>query len=94
MQQDYWFKRRRYGYGWIPSTWQGWAVLGLYLVLLFGFATAFLQAPEEVSQRETGLFTIFLAVSTATLLIICFKKGPKPKWRWGQTSKDNPLEDM
>jgi hypothetical protein len=30
----YWFPAKRYGYGWsVPTTWQGWLVLAVYVVL-------------------------------------------------------------
>jgi len=34
-QRKYWFPAKRYGWGWgIPSTWQGWLVLGAFAVLV------------------------------------------------------------
>ena len=31
----YWFPRKKRGFGWgLPVTWQGWLVLGTYLVLV------------------------------------------------------------
>ena len=32
MERKPWFKPKRFGYGWTPASWQGWAVT---LVLLF-----------------------------------------------------------
>ena len=31
-----WFRRKKYGWGWTPSTWQGWTVVGF--ILLVGVA--------------------------------------------------------
>lgn len=32
----YWFKRKRYGYGLTPSTWQGWlTIFGFLLFIIF-----------------------------------------------------------
>lgn len=25
-----WFGNKRYGYGWVPNTWQGWMLVGIY----------------------------------------------------------------
>jgi hypothetical protein len=34
-QPRYWFPAKRYGWGWgLPSTWEGWVVLAVYLALL------------------------------------------------------------
>ncbi|HVL49935.1 MAG TPA: hypothetical protein VM754_00340 [Actinomycetota bacterium] len=90
---NYWFKRRRYGYGWVPVARQGWLVVAGYLVLVVAMALAFLDAPEEVQGRELGLFLVFVAVATFGLIRICLVKGPKPHWRWGPTPEDDPAED-
>lgn len=34
-EKKFWFKRKRYGYGWAPSTWQGWLVIAVYVVGIF-----------------------------------------------------------
>ena len=31
MSKKYWFKAKQYGWGWSPSSWQGWAVICLYI---------------------------------------------------------------
>ena len=34
-QSRYWFPAKRYGWGWgFPTTWQGWLVIALYVVLI------------------------------------------------------------
>ena len=32
----YWFKRKLYGWGWTPATWQGWFAIGVYVLLILG----------------------------------------------------------
>ena len=32
--EGYWFKRKLYGWGWTPATWQGWLVLAVFVVLM------------------------------------------------------------
>ena len=92
-ENSYWFKRRRYGYGWVPVTWQGWLVLAGYLVLVVAMAFAFLDAPEEVQGRELGLFLLFVAIASFGLIRLCLVKGPRPRWRWGRAPEDDPVED-
>lgn len=84
--KNYWFKRRRYGYGWFPTTWQGWAVIGVYLVGMIAIATA--------AEENPSVVILFLILLTAGLLTVTYQKGPKPKWRWGKTEHDNPEEDF
>ena len=83
----YWFKRRRYGYGWIPVRWQGWAVLTVYLIVIIS------SANELEKGEDTLLYVIMLALSTISLLVIARDRGPRPKWRWGKSPDDNPNED-
>lgn len=70
-----WFKAKRYGWGWFPSTWQGWVIVLVYILIVFG-ATKLLP---NVLYLE-----IVIAVSTILLLLICYKTGEKPRWRWGK----------
>ena len=91
---SYWFKRRRYGWGWIPVTWQGWLVVAGYLVLVVALAPAFLDAPQADQARELGFFLLFVAMATGGLIQISLLKGPRPRWRWGRKPDDNPDEDF
>ena len=34
---DKWFKRRKFGWGWTPVTWQGWLTIGMLIFGLFYF---------------------------------------------------------
>lgn len=92
--EKYWFKRRRYGYGWTPVTWQGWTAITFYLLLVALGALALSQAPPEMLFIEAGIYAISVVVGAAVLLIVSSKKGPKAKWRWGKTKNDNPREDF
>ena len=70
-----WFKRKSYGWGWTPCTWQGWVIV---LVWVIFFSTAIVLFDHE------GLKNIlFIILSTGLLIYICYKKGEKPKWQWG-----------
>lgn len=77
-RDEYWFPAKRFGWGWgLPNSWQGWLVLVLYLVAL-GLLALFLPPAEN-----EPLFAIGVAVSTAILLAVCWRKGAPPRWRWG-----------
>lgn len=94
MSRQFWFKRRRYGYGWIPVTWQGFAVLFGYVAAVIVASFAFLgDVPENEYRAEVGYYLIFVALLTVTLLRITHKKAPKAQWRWGKKESDNPEED-
>jgi hypothetical protein len=31
--EQYWFKRKAYGWGCVPATWQGWLTLGVFFII-------------------------------------------------------------
>lgn len=77
-----WFKRKLFGWGWTPVTWQGWLVIAIYVGLLALFA---LTIDENSPAREIALTFILPSLFLTILLIrICYRKGEKPKWQWGR----------
>ena len=79
----YWFPAKRHGWGWgFPSSWQGWVVLGLYVVLVVLGAFALLP----LLKHPAVYFSVYLgyvAILTGLFLAICWWKGEPPRWRWG-----------
>ena len=76
--RKYWFPAKRYGWGWgLPATWQGWAVLLVYLALVLG------GIPLH-STRGTLVYVAYVLVLTAALIVICWLTGERPRWRWGE----------
>ena len=79
--EGYWFKRKLYGWGWTPVTWQGWVVTVGYvgLVLLFTLTV------DTSSTMQDTMFTFLLPVTflTITFFRIARRKGEKPRWQWG-----------
>lgn len=77
-----WFAPRRYGIGSGPPVrWQGWAVLGAYLVLL-GLASL-------VIRYSWAGYVSIVTMLTACLMVICARttKGGW-RWRWGDSDDD------
>lgn len=75
-----WFKRKKYGWGWTPTSWQGWAV-----TLIYGFSIGFYVGwTHSMKNFSPKVFGILCVVTTMAFLAIAFKKGPKPKWQWGK----------
>lgn len=88
--KGYWFKRKHYGWGWVPVKWQGWLFLGIYVaaVILFGATIDKNSPPDEI------VFTFFLPVFllTVALIRICYRQGEKPRWQWGFPKEENSNE--
>lgn len=79
MEKKLWFRRKKYGYGWTPINWQGWAVIIIW-VIFFYFVTSKMD-------HEWLKNVVVIILMTGVLIYICYKKGEKPKWQWG-TNKD------
>ena len=72
--EGYWFKRKLYGWGWIPVKWQGWVVIFIWLLF---FTFIILKLEYHWLAR-----LIFIILSLAVLILICYKKGEKQVWEW------------
>lgn len=70
----YWFRAKRYGYGWgFPSTWEGWLVFALFLALVIGTGALLPGAALPVTL-----------VAAVGLIAVSYWKGEPPRWRWGK----------
>jgi hypothetical protein len=76
--REIWFPAKRYGWGWgLPCAWQGWVVLLAYLVMLtIGVLTI-------DPGRQHALFIGWVAGWTILLCAVCWVKGERPRWHWG-----------
>ncbi len=81
-----WFVARRYGYGWTPATKEGWLVLLLYLLAVWGAYECQYTRDASGTMDDFILYRFLPQVFglTLMLLVICFLKGEKPRWRWGK----------
>lgn len=89
--EGYWFKRKLYGWGWTPVTWQGWVLTLGYIVCLLLLA---LTIDESAPNKEVWLrFMLPLVALTAIFIRIAYTKGEKPKWQWGLPNKYKDNQD-
>ncbi len=80
--QGLWFKRKLYGWGWTPATWQGWAVIGIFLVSIM-LDSFMLDASAEPSTTQMTLFFAKITLSVAALLLILLQNRRKTKMAMG-----------
>ena len=83
-----WFKTKRYGWGWVPITWEGWLSVAVFVVLQVANA----QRLELMSNSPSDTVVIFLVETTLlviALVALCYWKGEKPSWRWGDRDEHN-----
>jgi len=75
--EGYWFKRKLYGWGWVPVKWQGWFVIAIGIaILMFGMYIG------ETDDAPGAAFLGFI-IMVALILLFGFWKGEKPRWQWG-----------
>lgn len=83
----YWFKRKLYGWGWVPVKWQGWVIILAFIgiLLLNGIYFASKVSPNgDPTTLDLSLFFGVIVVLIIFIFWICYKKGERPKWSWGR----------
>ena len=80
-----WFKRKIYGWGWTPATWQGWLVILVYAVSIS--ILSIIKEEEIAGDPNSGsnflTFALPIIILTTLLIIIAYKFGEKPRFQWG-----------
>lgn len=88
--KGYWFKNKRYGYGWTPARWPGWIVLGMYLNLVIWLV---IYADRNLLfEVEPSRFVLLILVATLLLITVCWRTGEPLKWNWGNKEDDTKSE--
>lgn len=84
--QGFWFKRKLYGWGWTPAKWQGWLVISIYILFVIFFSFS-IDKNTTPNQFPSDFFIPFIAL-TLLLILIIYRTGEKPGWRWGSREED------
>jgi len=82
-----WFKRKLYGWGWYPVSWEGWSVTIFYIGIIILLYTAVYNSNSTTEWAL--LFLLPVAILTSTFIRIAYKYGETPKWQWGKKREDN-----
>ena len=88
---EFWFVPKRYGYGAVPVTWEGWAVVAVFVAIVIAFAVIYRR------RKTAGLSNVrpwvALIASTVVFVWICAVKTDGTwAFRWGQGSPVVSLE--
>lgn len=95
--EEYWFKRKVFGWGWAPATWQGWATTLIFVGFVIWNAvhlSARAEAGIELSQQEMTDFFLRIGIATLALIVIAWKTGESPRWMWGFPKKGGEQEEF
>ncbi len=79
--KGYWFKRKLYGWGWVPVRWQGWLVI-IISAAIFGAGIYIGETDDAPGAALLGLLAMI-----AILIFFGYWKGEKPRWQWGLKDK-------
>ncbi|PIR77937.1 MAG: hypothetical protein COU28_04330 [Candidatus Magasanikbacteria bacterium CG10_big_fil_rev_8_21_14_0_10_36_16] len=88
-----WFKRKLYGWGWVPVKWQGWFIILIFLGFILWTGHSLGASNQEPTLNELDWFFAKIAIAVFLLLFICYKKGEKPRWQWGIPKKDDSVQN-
>jgi len=82
----YWFRRKVFGWGWIPVRWPGFLVVVAYVL---GLVSIFRKIDAGSHSASDTLYGVFVPFVLLTLVLICigYWKGERPKWQWGLPEK-------
>lgn len=85
--EGYWFKRKLWGWGWVPVTKNGWYVIALYVLGVLSLAREMDKHSHSISDVFVKL-SVPVVVLTVFLIIICYQTGERPGWQWGFPRKN------
>ena len=85
--KHWWMVTKSYGWGWVPSTWQGWYILLLYIggVLETLSISLVLTRLDPLASSWFVISGLFL--QTVVFFMVSLATGEKPRWRWGKKRK-------
>jgi isopentenyl-diphosphate delta-isomerase len=81
-----WFRAKRYGWGWYPVSWEGWLIIAIFVAVLTLHALLSVSETVEPTNNEIYWFFVRTSILVFLLIYICYRRGEKPRWRWGDTS--------
>lgn len=80
--EGYWFKRKVYGWGWVPANLKGWISTFIFMLAVI-FLGMSLSLKGEPSNIDLILFFGELIMLILVIFGVCYKTGERPKWSWG-----------
>ncbi|MCW1930080.1 MAG: hypothetical protein KIH62_002065 [Candidatus Kerfeldbacteria bacterium] len=86
-----WFRAKRFGYGWYPSTWEGW------LVVIFGLAIVAVIVALNGAADDIRIITHVATPVFIVVIVLCYityLTGETAHWNWSweKTKREKELE--
>ena len=84
-----WFRRKRWGYGWTPASWEGWVASLVYVgAVAVALAVMLGTRSDEHSVRAWIVFLVFVGCLTALFVLFC-KAKTDGDWHWRDGREPN-----
>lgn len=77
MSEPEWFAPKRYGFGAVPITWQGWALVCGYVAILVG-------ARFVLRDTLAGYLSVAAMVTVVFIVVSARTTRGGWRWRWGE----------
>jgi uncharacterized membrane protein AbrB (regulator of aidB expression) len=91
MGNEFWFRPKTFGYGATPTTWQGWAVIAGYGLVILGCVAAMYLRKESLPTIASSI--VIMIVATVTMVAVCVQKTDGAwHWSWGATENSGKSE--
>jgi hypothetical protein len=84
MTHEFWFKPKTYGYGAVPTTWEGWAVVATYVAILTICVVAATIRAEPLAARISAIAAVIIATVAMTITVVRKTDGA---WGWNAGAK-------
>ena len=81
----YWFKPKRFGWGFTPISWEGWIATAIVVIILLFIAYTNNFYTENITNKDITFFILELAIIIYFIIKI-FKPRTQGevKWNWGR----------
>lgn len=75
-EKNFWFKAKRFGWGWYPATREGWIITAMFIVASLLVIRMNADTPE--------LIVVHMGILVAALVVVAWRTGERPMLRWGR----------
>jgi hypothetical protein len=81
----YWFKSKKFGWGFVPISWEGWITTLMLLVLVQLSAYLNNIFSDQITYKDTLSFLFdSILIILVTMPFFTNRCQDKPRWRWGK----------
>lgn len=91
--EQYWFRRKLYGWGWTPVCWQAWVVVIAFIAYVVWCALALSDAVTPDADDWAWYF-VKLFAGVLVMLAIAALTGETPRWQWGPSKTEKPDQNQ